>query len=135
MSHTLTKHGGWVNKFMGDGILVLFGLSNENDAAANAVAAAIEIQKQMSQYTWKMRVGVASGKFIVGEFGTEDLRRFDCLGHIVNLASRLQSEAKEDEVIICSRTHELLIGKFNFSESKKISPKGIGEVVVYNIIF
>jgi class 3 adenylate cyclase len=133
MSHTLTKHGGWVNKFMGDGILVLFGLTVEEDAAVNAVNAAIEMQKQMSHYTWKMRVGVASGKFIVGEFGTEDLRRFDCLGHIVNLASRLQSEAKEDEVLVCSRTHELLSGKFNFSEGKKISPKGIGEVEVYTV--
>lgn len=133
MSEIITKHGGWVNKFMGDGILALFGLEGKMNAAFNALQAAIEMQGKMSEYTWKMRVGVASGKFIIGEFGTRDLRRFDCLGHVVNLASRLQSEAKEDEILVCARTYELLKTQFQFSEAKKISPKGIGEVEVYTV--
>ncbi|MBI5077167.1 hypothetical protein HZB94_02195 [Candidatus Falkowbacteria bacterium] len=135
MSEIITKHGGWVNKFMGDGILALFGLEGKTDAGFDAVRAAIEMQSKMSEYTWKMRCGVASGKFIIGEFGTKDLRRFDCLGHVVNLASRLQSEAKEEEVLVCSRTYEQLKTRFQFSEAKKISPKGIGEVEVYSVKF
>ena len=133
MSEIITRHAGWVNKFMGDGILALFGLEKQDDSAAEAVEAAVEMQKAMAQYTWKMRVGVATGRFIIGEFCTCDLRLFDCLGHIVNLASRLQSEAQSEEILVCSRTFELLKTQFQFSEGKKISPKGIGEVEAFSV--
>jgi len=87
----------------------------------------------MENYTWKMRIGVATGKFITGEFGTEDLRRFDCLGHVVNLASRLQSHADADDILVCERTYSLAKDKYRFSEAKKISPKGVGEIEVYTV--
>lgn len=133
MSKIVTRYGGWVNKFMGDGILALYGLNQEENHTENAVAASIEMQKQMKNYTWKMRVGIASGKFITGEFGTEDLRRFDCLGHVVNLASRLQSHADSDDIMVCGNTFNQVKSKYNFSEAKKISPKGIGEIEVYTV--
>ncbi len=133
MSKIISKHGGWVNKFMGDGILVLFGLQGREDSVGRAIDASIEMQKAMENYTWKMRIGVATGKFITGEFGTEDLRRFDCLGHVVNLASRLQSHADADDILVCERTYSLAKDKYRFSEAKKISPKGVGEIEVYTV--
>ncbi|NQT49612.1 hypothetical protein HQ571_02875 [Candidatus Kuenenbacteria bacterium] len=133
MSHIINKHGGWVNKFMGDGILALFGLHGKGDHVVRALNASIEMQKAMKNYTWQKRIGVATGKFITGEFGTEDLRRFDCLGHIVNLASRLQSYAESEDVLVCSRTYNSSKDNYKYSDGKKISPKGVGEIEVYTV--
>ncbi len=133
MSEIISKHGGWVNKFMGDGILALFGLHHAEDHVARALQASVEMQKAMVNYTWQKRIGVATGKFITGEFGTEHLRKFDCLGHVVNLASRLQSNAESEDILVCEDTYQQSKDKFNYSEAKLISPKGIGEIHVYTV--
>jgi len=133
MSEIITAHGGWVNKFLGDGILAMFGLEENEDYTKKAVQAAIAMQKSMHKYPWGKRIGVATGKFITGEFGTADSRRFDCLGHIVNLASRLQGHSESGEILTCEETYKQISTDFNFSEKIKISPKGIGEINVYPI--
>ncbi|OGF30888.1 hypothetical protein A2533_03105 [Candidatus Falkowbacteria bacterium RIFOXYD2_FULL_35_9] len=133
MSQIIGDHGGWVNKFLGDGILAMFGLHGNEDYPEQAIKAAIRMQRVMHKYPWGKRIGVATGKFITGEFGTEDSRRFDCLGHVVNLASRLQGHAESGEVLICSDTYTLVKDKFKFDEVIKISPKGIGEIDVHRI--
>ncbi len=133
MSNIINKHSGWVNKFLGDGILALFGLQKDKDHAEAAILAALEMQRAMSKYPWQKRVGIASGKFITGEFGTEKTRRFDCLGHVVNLASRLQSHAEVGEILVCENTHGLMKNKFKFVDKKQIAPKGVGAIDVYVI--
>jgi adenylate cyclase len=134
MSKIITAHGGWVNKFLGDGILALFGLDDRDTYTTKAIAAAIEMQEKMADLPHlKMRVGVATGDFITGEFGTEELRRFDCLGHTVNLASRLQGFAEIGEILVCEDTKQAAADHFTFSEPKKITPKGIGEITIYTI--
>ena len=133
MSNIISKHGGWVNKFMGDGILVLFRLHGQGKHAERAVRASIEMQQAMENYTWQKRIGVATGKFITGEFGTDQLRKFDCLGHVVNLASRLQSNSESDDIMVCNRTYNTCKDEFQFSETIKISPKGVGDIEVYTV--
>lgn len=131
MSQIILKHGGWVNKFLGDGILVIFGLDHGPEAAKNAAAAGIEMQALMQGYPWGMRIGIATGPFIAGEFGTDTLRRFDCVGHTMNLGSRLQSFAEVGEVLVCPETRRLLEGVASFRPPRRISPKGIGEIDAY----
>ncbi|OGF35475.1 hypothetical protein A2482_01445 [Candidatus Falkowbacteria bacterium RIFOXYC2_FULL_48_21] len=133
MSKIIATHGGWVNKFMGDGILALFGLNGEPGYVDEAIAASREMQKAMNQYTWKMRVGIATGRFITGEFGAENLRKYDCLGHVVNLANRLQSNAESEEILVCVDTYKKSADKPAFGESRKINAKGLGEVEVYPV--
>jgi class 3 adenylate cyclase len=135
MSHIITEHHGWVNKFLGDGILALFGLQGREDHTELALKASIAMQKAMERYPWQKRIGIATGEFITGEFGTEDTRRFDCLGHTVNYASRLQSHATNGEVLVCQTTYDKIAHQFNFKEPKIISPKGVGEVKVFPLIY
>ena len=135
MSEIIAKYGGWVNKFMGDGILVIFGLHSKGNHTEKAIQAAIEMQLAMSRYTFKKRIGVASGPFITGEFGSKDLRKFDVLGHVVNLASRLQSHADTDDILVCEKTFQESKQKFKFSDAKKVSPKGVGEIDVYTVLY
>jgi len=133
MSQIINKNYGWVNKFLGDGILALFGLQKGQDHAESAIIAALEMQKAMEKYPWHKRIGIASGKFITGEFGTEKTRRFDCLGHVVNLASRLQSHAEIGEILVCENTFNRMSSKFKFGNKKQIAPKGVGAIDVYSI--
>ncbi len=133
MSRIITEHGGWVNKFLGDGILAIFGLNGEENYTEQAIKASIKMHEAVKKYPWGKRIGVATGHFITGEFGTESLRRFDCLGNIVNLASRLQGHAGEGEILVCADTHGRVSDKFKFCEPIKISPKGIGEIEVYRV--
>lgn len=131
MSKIIAEHNGWVNKFLGDGILAMFGLLDQENHVEQALLAAVKMQKAMEKYPWKKRIGIATGRFITGEFGTESTRRFDCLGDPVNLASRLQGHAEENEILVCGRTYELIKDKFSFAASKKITPKGVGEIEVF----
>lgn len=133
MSKIIAAHGGWVNKFMGDGILALFGLNGESNYVDEAIAAGREMQKAMNQYTWKMRVGIATGRFITGEFGAENLRKYDCLGHIVNLANRLQSNAESEEILVCVETYKKSADKSAFGAPRLINAKGLGEVEVWPV--
>ena len=133
MSQIINKHYGWVNKFLGDGILAVFGLQADKDHAETAIRASLEMQKVMEKYPWHKRIGIATGKFITGEFGTEKTRRFDCLGHIVNLASRLQSHAEIGEILVCENTYNRMSHKFKFGAKKQIAPKGVGTIDVYTL--
>jgi class 3 adenylate cyclase len=131
MSEIIHEHGGWVNKFLGDGILALFGLNDKEGHIEMSIKASLAMQAAMHKFPWHKRVGIATGKFITGEFGTEKTRRFDCLGHTVNLASRLQSHAEIGELLVCSDTFLKMKDKFNFGVKKQISPKGVGDISVY----
>jgi len=108
-------------------------LQSDIDHAETAILASLEMQKAMEKYPWHKRIGIASGKFITGEFGTEKTRRFDCLGHVVNLASRLQSHAEIGEILVCDNTYSKMSHKFKFGNKKQIAPKGVGTIDVYSI--
>lgn len=133
MSRIIHEHNGWVNKFLGDGILALFGLKDQENHTEMAIKASLAMQRSMEKFPWHKRVGIATGKFITGEFGTDKTRRFDCLGHTVNLASRLQSYAEIGELLVCEETFHKMKDKFNFGVKKTIEPKGVGSIEVYPI--
>jgi len=134
MSDIAAAHDGWINKFLGDGILIMFGLEREDteSAARSAVQAAIDMQKRMGKYPWTMRIGIATGPFITGEFGSNKLRRFDAIGHTMNLGSRLEKEAGEGEIMMCPQTYDAVHSLYKAKECA-IAPKGIGTMCAYRI--
>ncbi len=136
ISQITNKHGGWVNKFMGDGALVIFGLNKSNSTAHSAIISAVNILNILNNYPWQVRVGIATGLFITGEYGDSNLRRFDCVGHTINLCSRLQSFAGPNQIIVCSNTYNTLKdSEFNFNEEMNFDAKGIGEIKGRVLIF
>lgn len=110
----LLRHRGHANKFIGDGLLAVFGAPERvDDHAECAVAAALEIVALVeSNYGEKLRVGVGinSGPVVAGTIGGGGRLDFTVIGDTVNTASRVESATKTtgDDVLITEATFRLL---------------------------
>jgi adenylate cyclase len=98
----LDRHGGIVNKFLGDGFLALFGVPFEApEAAHHAVAAAHEMLAAMSGInnasSWPLRIGIGIhfGEVVAGNIGSPRRKEYTVIGDTVNFAARLESLNKE----------------------------------------
>jgi adenylate cyclase len=98
----LDRHGGIVNKFLGDGFLALFGVPFETaEAAQHAVAAAREMLAAMEGInmanSWKLRIGIGIhfGEVVAGNIGSPRRKEYTVIGDTVNFAARLESLNKE----------------------------------------
>ncbi|WP_079543624.1 adenylate/guanylate cyclase domain-containing protein [Bradyrhizobium lablabi] len=98
----LDRHGGIVNKFLGDGFLALFGAPFEvADAAHHAVAAAREMLTAMEHINeashWPLRIGIGIhvGEVVAGNIGSPRRKEYTVIGDTVNFASRLEALNKE----------------------------------------
>jgi class 3 adenylate cyclase len=118
------EYGGVVDKFMGDGILAYFGFTeqsnDESNGAINAIFAALKLKKSFQTVkrnwteVWKaiinsdididIKCGINTGKVLVGLTGSTERDQFSVIGTHVNLASRLEGKAQNDQVIISSYT-------------------------------
>jgi adenylate cyclase len=98
----LDRHGGIVNKFLGDGFLALFGAPlKAPDAAPRAVAAAREMvvamEKNNSGSGWPLRIGIGVhfGEVVAGNIGSPRRKEYTVIGDTVNFAARLESLNKD----------------------------------------
>src|SRR6266478_3276764 len=98
----LDRHGGIVNKFLGDGFLALFGAPFEAaDAAQRAVSAAREMLIAMDSVNkggnWPLRIGIGIhfGEVVAGNIGSPRRKEYTVIGDTVNFAARLESLNKE----------------------------------------
>jgi adenylate cyclase len=113
----LDRHGGIVNKFLGDGLLALFGAPIETpNAAREAVGAAREILAAMEEVNdaseWPLRIGIGIhfGEVIAGNIGSPRRKEYTVIGDTVNFAARLESLNKEfnSQLLISSAVREAL---------------------------
>ena len=108
------RFGGFVAKYMGDGVLVYFGYPQAHeDDAERAVRAGLEliagVSALQSRTALQTRVGIATGLVIVGDLiGSGDAQERGIVGETPNLAARLQSIAEPNMVIIAESTRRLL---------------------------
>jgi adenylate cyclase len=110
------RHGGTLDKYIGDSIMALFGApfsrGPETDAR-NAVAAAIDmidaldgLRREFPKYgSLQMRIGVNSGKVVAGMMGSRRRLEYSVLGDTVNVASRLESTGEPGKIQIGETTH------------------------------
>jgi class 3 adenylate cyclase len=137
---------GTINQFTGDGVMALFGAPvSHEDHAQRACHAALAIQKTIGDYglglkndrrlDFRMRIGLNSGPVIVGSIG-DDLRMdYTAIGDTTNLASRMESMAKEGTILLSANTHKLVRDFFEFEPLGKLSVKGKEEAqAVYKLI-
>lgn len=116
MSDVIFEHGGTLDKYLGDGVMALFGapFTGENDAL-NAVRAAREMQTDLTEINassgrapLRMGIGINTGRAIVGYMGTTRRLDYTAIGDTVNTASRLTAHAEPEQILISSSTHEEL---------------------------
>jgi predicted ATPase/signal transduction histidine kinase/class 3 adenylate cyclase len=143
MSGIVERHGGTVDKFIGDGLLAHVGvydsMGTEEDAVS-CVRIAVDMQRHMPELNaaWRrrgitrpllIRCGVNTGYCTVGDFGSESRRDRTLIGGEVNLASRLESAAEPGGVLISESTKLLVEHAFQCAERGEISVEGFSHPV------
>ena len=131
VAETVRRFGGFVAKYMGDGVLVFFGypLAHEDDAeravraGLEAVAAVTALKSPASLET---RVGIATGMVVVGDIiGSGEAQERGIVGETPNLAARLQGVAEPNMVVIADSTRRLLGNLFELEDLGAKDLKGI----------
>ncbi len=148
MSEIIQKHGGFLNKFIGDGMLVVFGvpLSDgvENDAcrAVQAAIAMVERARALNlrlgdgQPKIEIGVGIHTGPLTAGNVGARDRLEYSVIGETVNLASRLEALTKEfkSPIVLSPPTDELVRGHRETRLLGEVVVRGFsGKIKVYTV--
>ena len=131
VAETVQRFGGFVAKFMGDGVLVYFGYpqAHEHDAE-RAVRAGLELIAAVSDLKThaplQTRVGIATGLVVVGDLiGSGASQEQTIVGETPNLAARLQSVAEPNSVVIAESTRKLVGNLFELEDLGAKDLKGI----------
>ena len=148
MSEIIMRNGGFLNKFMGDGLLVVFGVplseSVEQDAC-QAVRSALEMldrvegfnaEKRADQPRFQIGIGLHTGTLTAGNVGTRERMEYSVIGETVNLASRLQALSKEFKIgfVISAQTQELVKAQFDTKLLGEVALRGFpGRSAVYTV--
>ena len=140
----ILKHGGTIDKYMGDCIMAFWGapLPDENHVE-NATKAAIEMRIALEKLNEQLTeenlpnintgAGINTGPCVVGNFGSSSRFDYSVLGDAVNLAARLESSCKEYDADLIISEHSLVDG-YNYEFLDEVTVKGKSEPVkIYTI--
>jgi adenylate cyclase len=129
------EHGGHANKFLGDGLLAVFGAPDRlDDHADRGVAAARDVATRLAEHFGEVRfgIGVNSGPVVVGSVGGGGRLEFTVIGDPVNVAARVEHLTREtgDIVLVTEATRCLLSGDaFDLEPRGDFALKGVAEPV------
>jgi class 3 adenylate cyclase len=131
VAETVRRFGGFVAKYMGDGVLVYFGYPQAHeDDAERAVRAGLELIAAVSEINpnvpLQTRIGIATGMVVVGDLvGSGAAQEHGIVGETPNLAARLQGIAEPNTVVIAEGTRKLLGSLFELEDLGARDLKGI----------
>jgi class 3 adenylate cyclase/tetratricopeptide (TPR) repeat protein len=134
-TETIVESGGFVARYMGDGVLAYFGYPHAHeDDAERAVRAGLALIETVAKIDFGagnallVRIGIATGLAVVGDLlGEGAAQERAVIGETPNLAARLQGLAEPSTVVICSDTHRLLGKLFEYRALGPVRIKGFGE--------
>lgn len=140
MSKAVMKEGGTLDKFLGDGLMALFGAPlPHDDDARRAVRSAIAIQQGVAQLNREresagrapMRVGIGLtlGSALVGNIGSALRTDYTAIGDCVNMAARLQGQADGGEIIISDELSRAVASEFEVALKGQVKIKGKDEPI------
>ena len=135
VAETVGRFGGFVAKYLGDGVLIYFGYPHAHeDDAERAVRAGLELIAAVGVLkavgSLQTRVGIATGLVVVGDLiGTGSAQEQAVVGETPNLAARLQALAEPNAVVIAESTRKLLGNLFELQDLGTKEVKGIAEPV------
>jgi class 3 adenylate cyclase len=142
-STAVTRHGGHVAKFIGDGVMAIFGAPESNAwHAMDAVIAAVALRDSIGSYNEELRgeglppldvrIGVHSGNVVAGVVGSRENLEYTVIGDVVNTAARIESLTRKHGVgiLISADVRPALDGRFKLRELPPEHVKGKAEPVV-----
>jgi class 3 adenylate cyclase len=151
MTKAVFERGGTVDKFIGDGIMALFGAPEKlshREQAQKAIATARSMYDYLQQLNqqwydrgWlstqidplKMRCGIHQGRAVVGMFGGGQRKDYTAIGNVVNIAARLQEAAQPNTVLI-SQTVACCLDNLIVQEFQSLKLKGIKQNILTHLI-
>lgn len=149
MATIADEHGGTVDKFIGDGIMIFFGDPStrgrrEDARACIRMALAMrnrigELQTQWSELAGaiplNVRMGINTGYCTVGNFGSEERLDYTIVGGPVNVASRLESTAEPNQIHISYETYSLVKDEFYCRPTGDMKAKGVAhEISTFEVV-
>ena len=144
VSEAVEQSGGYVDKFIGDGVMTIWGAPVEShQSAEEAVAAAVRclsetdtLNETVAAYAeltqpLSLRIGLAAGDAIVGNMGSERRFNYTAIGDTVNLAARLEGANKlyETKILLSEDVARQLSDQFSLSQIDRVAVKGKEEAV------
>ncbi|HEU4677894.1 MAG TPA: adenylate/guanylate cyclase domain-containing protein [Terrimicrobiaceae bacterium] len=138
MAEVVSKHGGTLDKFIGDAVLVFFGDPETRGVGEDAVACvrmALEMKETIAELNrewqakgirqgFEVRMGISTGFSMVGNFGSDERMDYTIIGKQVNLANRLQAAAQPGEILIGQETWLLVRDMFLCVAKEPVQVKG-----------
>jgi adenylate cyclase len=153
MIDAIFRHNGYLNKFMGDGLMAVFGATRDDPyQEKNAIEAALDMRKALEELraVWRQErrtsqvqdlrigIGINTGVAIVGNIGSKQKMEFGCIGDSVNLASRLEAASKDFagvDFLVSEYTYVAVRSDYRFKACGEITVKGKAEAVkVYTVL-
>jgi predicted ATPase/class 3 adenylate cyclase len=140
ISAAITRHGGWIEKFIGDAVMSIFGIptAHERDPE-NAVRAALDMRQALEELNEElqrergirlgMRIGVNTGPVVVSHLGGRQGEDFAAVGDTINLASRLEHAAPTGGILISHATYRHIRTVFDVQPQPPLSVKGKAEPI------
>ncbi len=144
MVNVIFSHNGSIDKFVGDAIFALFGAPNLIlDTERKAVEAAIEMQKTLKTIknqwilnNFTMGIGLNAGDVVVGNIGSMKHMDYTAIGDEVNLAARLQSIAKPNQILVSKSIYEATKDIFQYRNLGSTHVKGKkNEVEIFEVVY
>lgn len=127
LTEVIFRHGGLVDKFIGDSVMSLFGVPHaQDDFVQRALAAAEDMHRFVEAYApaWrdaygidaKIAIGLNCGEAVVGNLGTERRMEYTAIGDVVNVAARLESLAHPGQTLVTAAVVDQAGTQFDFRE-------------------
>jgi len=134
MTDIIFAHGGTLDKYLGDGLMALFGAPTATPKdAGNALSAAVAMQRRMLGVNEELRaegfaeigvgMGLHTGEATVGYIGSERRSEYTAIGDTVNTASRLESNAKGGQILISDATARAAHSRYQLKAHEPITVK------------
>jgi adenylate cyclase len=140
MNDVVSRHHGVVDKFMGDSIMVLFGVPNEHpDDVRRALTCSIDMQLAMVELNEQNRkdgipelymgIGINTGSVMAGKLGSHFYSEYTVVGEEVNLASRIESFSLRGQILIGDHTYDRCRDFVTVGEAMEVFVKGKTQAV------
>ena len=136
MTGAVFEQGGLVNKYLGDGLMAVFGVTrNKPKPEERAVHAALEMLRRLEALSQaegeklEVGIGVNTGPAIAGYLGTEERVEYTVLGDAVNVAQRLQEQARPNRVFVGAATRQAIDANLNFRSVGQVELRGRTEPI------
>jgi len=135
----IEQNGGFIDNFIGDGLMAIFGIDGQSDAAIRSVNAALQTLATVDRLKpffasmygidFDIRIGINYGEAVIGTLGFAGNQRLTAIGDVVNLASRIEAANKDagTRLLISEALRDQVASQVEFADFVRVRLRGTGE--------